>query len=97
MRQMQVGDKPPETDYKKEVGDKPAGNPTTSTQPDTTSDRPGRQMNRIVERKWETSRPGTRPDHPAPRQPFFKALRTPNRKLFGEKHKGHKNQPATIQ
>ena len=37
------------------------------------------------ERKWETSRPGTRPDHPAPRRPFFKALRTPNSKLFGEK------------
>ena len=36
------------------------------------------------ERKWETSRPGTRPDHPAPRRPFFKALRTPNSKLFGE-------------
>ena len=35
-------------------------------------------------RKWETSRPGTRPDHPAPRRPFFKALRTPNSKLFGE-------------
>ena len=38
------------------------------------------------ERKWETSRPGTRPDHPAPRGPFFKALRTPNSKLFGEKY-----------
>ena len=37
------------------------------------------------ERKWETSRPGTRPDHPARRGPFFKALRTPNSKLFGEK------------
>ena len=36
------------------------------------------------ERKWETSRPGTRPDHPAQRRPFFKALRTPNSKLFGE-------------
>ena len=36
-------------------------------------------------RKWETSRPGTRPDHPATRRPFFKALRTPNSKLFGEK------------
>ena len=36
------------------------------------------------ERKWETRRPGTRPDHPAPRRPFFKALRTPNSKLFGE-------------
>ena len=36
-------------------------------------------------RKWETSRPGTRPDHPAPRRPFFKALRTPNSKLFREK------------
>ena len=41
-------------------------------------------------RKWETSRPGTRPDHPAPRPPFFKALRTPNSKLFGEKYPGTK-------
>ena len=38
------------------------------------------------ERKRETSQPGTRPDHPAPRRPFFKALRTPNSELFGEKY-----------
>ena len=37
------------------------------------------------ESKLETSQPGTRPDHPAPRRPFCKALRTPNSKLFGEK------------
>ena len=37
----------------------------------------------------ETSRPGTRPDHPAPRRPFFKALRTPNSKLFGEKEQNN--------
>ena len=113
------------------MGDKPAGNPTTSTQPgrQKTMKRTGRQMKRsggtnewkwethekkwetnesgrqasrepdhkhpawetneknweTNERKWETSRPGTRPDHPAPRRPFFKALRTPNSKLFGEK------------
>ena len=59
------------------MGDKPAGNPTTSTQ----TNEKNWETN---ERKWETSRPGTRPDHPAPRRPFFKALRTPNTKLFGE-------------
>ena len=42
------------------------------------------------EKKWETSQPGTRPDHPAPRRPFFKVLRTPNSKLFGEQVLGGK-------
>ena len=45
------------------------------------------------EKKWETSRPGTRPDHPAPRRPFFKALRTPNSKLFGFTVRGKKKHP----
>ena len=82
----------------KEVGDKPAGNPRHpawetneknretiekkwETNEKTDHKHPAWETN---EKKWETSRPGTRPDHPAPRRPFFKALRTPNSKLFGE-------------
>ena len=99
------------------MGDKPAGNPTTSTQPGRQMKRSGRQMKgsgrqasrepdhkhrawetneknwETNKRKWETSRPGTRPDHPAPRRPFFKALRTPNSKLFGEQLPMHRPRP----
>ena len=67
------------------MGDKPAGNPTTSTTNEKNWETKEKNWE-TNERKWETSRPRTRPDHPAPRRPFFKALRTPNSKLFGEKY-----------